>query len=100
MGDLMMGLLKEARAIHFQQADLLGVEANQAAHLNEDLVSQPVVELVHISHPDARNGPIGENVEAIPVEATPVGDAPGSPPEPVHARTQSRVRSRSRSSRS
>jgi hypothetical protein len=87
VGDLMMGLLKEARAIH---------ELNQAAHLNEDLVSQPVVEPVYISHPDASNEPVGENVEATPLVreyqhpgagATPVGDAHGSPPEPIQEPT-------------
>ena len=79
VGDLMMGLLQEARAIH---------ELNQAAHLNEDLVSQPVVELVV--------EPVEENVEATPLVreyqhpgagATPVGDAHGSPPEPVQELT-------------
>jgi hypothetical protein len=111
VGDLMMGLLQEARAIH---------ELNQAAHLNEDLVPQPVVELVvepvYISHPDASNEPVEENVEAtpvgdapvedalveattiddIPVGATPVGDAPkpaqGPTPKP---RSKSRPRPRS-----
>jgi hypothetical protein len=86
-GEVMEILLPIARKLHAQS-----VYEQAAARLRDE--DQSALEPVYISHPDASNEPVEENVEATPVEATHM-DTPEPAQEPVHVR-QTRSRSRAR----
>ena len=84
-GEVMEILLPIARKLHAQS-----VYEQAAARLRDE--DQSALEPVYISHPDASDETVEENVEATPVEATHM-DTPEPAQEPVHVR-QTRSRSR------